>query len=375
MKRLIYISLLVSTVISCSKEKGCTDSAASNYYASARLDDGSCEYPATSTPYNFTLPGSFQSYLPPPEIPADNPMTIEGIALGRKLFYDPILSGDNTQACASCHDVSHSFSDTTQFSIGIDGGPGNRNAMPIFNLAWNISNKFFWDGRATSIEDQASQPVINPVEMHDTWPNAISKIQNDPNYPGLFKEAFGIDANEITTDYVTKAIAQFERTLISGNSKFDQYLMGQATLTTSELNGLDIFMTETGDCFHCHGSATNPLWTDNQFHNNAIDSVFADSGLAAVTLNSADLGKFKTPSLRNLIYTAPYMHDGRFATLDEVIMHYSTGLVHSSTDDPLMLHLPQGGAQLTPQEMIDLKAFLLTLSDPDFVANPDFQAP
>lgn len=376
MNRFYCILIFAIVFVSCKRERGCTDPAATNYNQNAKRDDGSCNYsPGKSTPTELDIPYVFAQYLLPPNIPEDNPMTIEGIALGRKLFFDPILSGDETQSCASCHSPSHAFSDSAQFSLGIDGIQGTRNAMPIFNLAWNNNNSYFWDGRADGIENQALQPVINPIEMHETWPNAILKIKNNSAYPTLFEQAFGINSTEITKEHVAKAIAQFERTLISGNAKFDRYMQGQTTLTPSELSGYDIFMTETGDCFHCHGDPTNPLWTDNLFHNNALDATFSDNGLGAITGNAADNGKFKTPSLRNLKYTAPYMHDGRFATLEEVIMHYSTGLVNSSTVDPLMIHINQGGAQLTPQDMIDLKAFLLTLSEEDFLTNPDFQEP
>jgi cytochrome c peroxidase len=208
--------------------------------------------------------------------------------------------------------------------------------------------------------------------MHNTWPDAVAALQADPEYPSLFKAAFG--TNQIDSMLVVKAIAQFERTLISANSKFDRYLLGLESLTPQELNGFNVFMDENaGDCFHCHGAPGNPLWTDNQFHNNGLDSVFTDLGLGAITGNSSDNGKFKTPSLRNLSYTAPYMHDGRFKTIDEVIEHYSTGLKWSPTIDPLMKKVSQGGVQLSAQQKADLKAFLLTLNDDTFINNPEYR--
>lgn len=326
------------------------------------------------TPYNLPIPSLFNNLLPPPHIPNDNPLTVEGVALGRKLFYDPILSGDNTQACASCHMPNAAFTDTAQFSTGIDGIKGNRNAMVIFNHAWNFNNQFFWDGRANSLEAQALGPVVNPIEMHDTWPNAVAELQADATYPSLFQAAFG--TSTIDSILVAKAIAQFERTLISGNSKFDKYLQGLVALTPDEIAGFNIFMDENkGDCFHCHGDPNNPLWTDNLFHNNGLDATFTDNGLGAITGNPNDNGKFKTPSLRNLAFSAPYMHDGRFKTIDEVIEHYSTGLVYSPTIDPLMKKVGQGGVQLSALEKAQLKAFLLTLTDSSFVSNPAYQEP
>jgi len=244
--------------------------------------------------------------------------------------------------------------------------------MPLFNLAWNFSNRFAWDGKELGLERQALEPVKNPIEMHSDWTEVAQKLQQDAEYPNLFLQAFG--TSTIDSTLVTKAIAQFERTLISGGSKFDQYLLGNAQLTPEELNGFNVFMDETrGDCFHCHGSNNNPLWTDNDFHNNGLDATFTDLGLGAVTGDPNDNGKFRSPSLRNLAFTAPYMHDGRFATLEEVINHYSEGLQVSPTIDPLMKKVQQGGVQLTPQDKADLKAFLLTLSDNDFVNNPNFR--
>ncbi|MEJ2112656.1 MAG: cytochrome c peroxidase, partial [Flavobacteriaceae bacterium] len=324
------------------------------------------------TPAPLEIPSFFQESILPPLIPVDNPQTVEGIALGKKLFFDPILSADNTQACADCHSPQNSFSDPDKFSEGIDGLLGNRNSMPLFNLAWNFDERFFWDGRVFSLEHQAFEPITNPIEMHNTWQKAVSDLQQSTEYPQMFEAAFGTAT--IDSTLVTKAIAQFERTLISGNSKFDRYLQGEASLTPEELNGLNVFMDETkGDCFHCHGNPNNPLWTDNIFHNNGLDSEFTDLGLGAFTGDPADNGKFKTPSLRNLAFTAPYMHDGRFATIEEVINHYSEGLQNSATIDPLMKKVDQGGVQLTQQDKSDLKAFLLSLSDPSFINNTNFQ--
>ena len=327
------------------------------------------------TPVNLEIPPLFNSLLLPPSVPTDNPQTIEGTALGRKLFYEPLLSNDGTQACANCHLAEKSFSDPNRFSTGITGEMGTRNAMPIVNLAWNFQNRFLWDGGAYSLEDQVDDPIENPIEMNNTWPNVVATLQANSEYPDLFEQAFG--TTTITREFVAKAIAQFERTLISGNSRFDQYLLGDNNaITAQEINGFNVFMDENrGDCFHCHGNEFNPLWTNNAFHNNGLDASFEDLGLGGVTGDPLDYGKFKSPTLRNLAYTAPYMHDGRFATLDEVINHYSEGLVYSNTIDPLMKNIAEGGAQLTDSDKADLKAFLLSLSEPGFTTNPAFLNP
>ena len=326
------------------------------------------------TPLSLNIPSLFNEKILPPLIPANNPQTVEGVALGRKLFFDPILSANNTLACASCHSPENAFTDSDRFSEGIDGIKGVRNSMPLFNLAWNYDEKFFWDGRAFSIENQALEPVTNPIEMHNTWPSAVEALQKHSEYPSLFYSAFG--TSKIDSVMVTKAIAQFVRTLISGNSRFDKHLRNEITLSASELNGFTVFMSEDkGDCFHCHGNANNPLWTDNIFHNNGLDASFTDLGLGAITGDPADNGKFKSPSLRNLKFTAPYMHDGRFETLDEVIDHYSEGLLNSPTIDPLMKSISKGGVQISESEKADLKAFLLSLSDDEFVNNPNFSPP
>jgi len=355
--RKAYILLIAFICTSCSNES-------TDQYVSV---------PNSPTPSPLDIPEFFEQSILAPIIPVTNPQTVEGIALGKKLFFDTILSADNSQACADCHAPENAFSDPDRFSEGIDGLLGDRNSMPLFNLAWNFDERFFWDGRVFSLEHQAFQPVTNSVEMHNTWQNVTTALQQDTSYTAMFEAAFG--ATTIDSTLVTKAIAQFERTLISGNSKFDRHLLEQETLTPQELNGLNVFMDETkGDCFHCHGNPNNPLWTDNIFHNNGLDSQFLeDIGLGKVTGDPADNGKFKTPSLRNLSFTAPYMHDGRFTTLDEVINHYSEGLQNSPTIDPLMKKVAEGGVHLSPEDKADLKAFLLTLSDPSFINNPDFQ--
>ena len=322
----------------------------------------------TATPSPLEIPQLFEDNILAPVIPIDNPQTIEGVALGKKLFFDTILSENNTQACVDCHAPENAFTDSDRFSDGVDGVFGARNSMPLFNLAWNYDEKFFWDGNTFSLEHQAFVPVTDPIEMKSKWTEVETKLQQHPDYPNLFEEAFG--TSTIDSSLVTKAIAQFERTLISANSKFDRFLIGNAELTPQEQNGFNIFMDESkGDCFHCHGSDKNPLWTDNIFHNNGLDETFSDLGLGAVTGDPADNGKFKSPSLRNLEFTAPYMHDGRFATLEDVINHYSEGLKNSSTIDPLMKKVGQGGVGLLDKDKADLKAFLLSLSDYNFIKN------
>lgn len=329
------------------------------------------------TDYSFNYPGIISDYLPPVQSPENNPITNEGVELGRMLFFDERLSGDNTQSCGSCHIPSASFSDTTAYSKGIDGMEGGRNAPPIINLGW--MSELFWDGRALGVENQVFGPVVNPVEMHDTWSNVASKLQQDDQYPALFEQVFGTGL--IDSVLVSKAIAQFMRTLISGNSPFDKYLQTgnsgwNSTDEQAAYEGFTIFMDETkGDCFHCHGDSFNPLWTDNKYHNNALDASFMDLGRGAITGDPADYGKFKTPTLRNLAFTAPYMHDGRFNTLQEVINHYSSGLVNSPTIDPLMKHIGTGGSQMNPADKYKLFMFLVSLSDSSFVANPAFQDP
>ena len=356
MNKIIKYSLIaLITCFACSKDESIT-----NGYV--------------PKPVSIDIPEVSQDRILPPVIPINNPLTEEGIALGKKLFFDKKLSADNTQSCATCHASQKAFTNNLQFSIGIDNIEGTRNSMPLFNLAWNYDDKFFWDGRELSLERQVFDPITNPIEMHNTLDNVVQRLQQDPNYPPLFEQAFGTSA--IDSVMVSKAISQFERTIISANSKFDRYLLGEATLTPQELEGFNVFMDENrGDCFHCHGSENNPLWTDNKFHNNGLDANPSDLGLGVASGDPNDNGKFRTPSLRNLAFTAPYMHDGRFATIEEVINHYSEGLQDSPTIDPLMKKVEQGGVQLSTTDKENLKQFLLSLSDFEFITNPQYAHP
>ncbi len=332
----------------------------------------------TPTPYKLEIP----SHFPDMPIPADNPMTEEGVALGRKLFYEKKLSGDNSMSCGTCHAPASAFSDPNQFSTGIDGSVGTRNSMALINLGWD--SFFFWDGRAKTLEEQVLQPVENPIEMHETWANAVSELSESEEYREMFLHAFG----ELGIDKykAAKALAQFLRTMISGKSKYDVIYKVEnnlalnseeqailATVTPEETAGYDLFKSLNGaDCFHCHNG---PLMQVQKFSNNGLDATFTDIGRAEVTGSPFDEGKFKVPTLRNIALSAPYMHDGRFATLDDVINHYSHGIVQSATIDPLIEFASQGGVQLDATEKQWLLAFLMTLTDESFVNNPDFQEP
>lgn len=319
-----------------------------------------------ATPYSIPRPTN----LPPITEPDDNPTTVEGVALGRRLFYEKKLSGDNTQSCGSCHNQAYAFSDNGKaFSEGIDGQLGNMNAMAIVNLAY--TTEFFWDGRSVGIEEQAREPVINPIEMHETWENALEKLQADPLYPVLFRRAFGSD--EITEDNAVKAIAQFERTMVSGNSDYDKLMRGEDNqMSAGAFRGMQIFFTEIGDCFHCH---TVDLLSDYDYHNNGLDNLFDSTniGRAGVTGRSSDIGKFKTPTLRNIQFSPPYMHDGRFQTLEEVVEHYNSGIKRSPTLDP-KIKSPDG-LFLTDLQKSDLVEFLKSLTDQEFLSNQNFSDP
>ena len=331
------------------------------------------------TPYALQIPTHFPDMI----IPEDNPMTVEGVELGRFLFYEKRLSGDNTQSCASCHLPSASFSDPNQYSTGIDGIQGTRHSMALVNLGWE--DFFFWDGRKTTLESQILEPVPNPIEMHQSWKRTVEKLNADVTYRNRFFKAFGEEGIDSTK--ATKAIAQFIRTLISGESKFDvmyKYENNLAlnsseqailqTVDVEEWAGYDLFKSLNGaDCFHCHNG---PLMRVKKFSNNGLmPNSIDDRVRASVTNNPEDNYKFKVPTLRNIALTAPYMHDGRFATLDEVIEHYSSGIHMSPTIDPLIEFGSQGGVQLDAQEKYLLKKFLLTLTDQKFVTNPNFQDP
>ncbi len=323
-------------------------------------DKGEDEIPA-ATPYTLVIPQG----LPPMNIPSNNPLTVEGVALGKRLFYDPILSANNTQSCASCHLQETGFSESSQFSTGIDGIQGERNAMPLINLGWQT--KFFWDGGANGLESQVIGPITNPIEMHETMENVVAKLNAHAEYPELFKAAFG--SAEASSQNIMRAIAQFERTLISGNSKYDQYMRGETFLSSQELNGLSLFTDmEKGDCSHCHSLGST--FSDFEFRNTGLDSIPLDEGRYLITLNQGDRGKFKTPSLRNVELTAPFMHDGRFQTLLECVQHYNTGFRYSANLDPNLSFAVKG--RMTQQEMEDLVAFMKTLTDMEFVNNPAF---
>ena len=316
------------------------------------------------TPYTFDVPGYFGSV---PQ-PLDNKATVEGVALGKKLFFDPILSRNNTISCSSCHHPEKAFTDGLPKSVGIDGRIGRRNAMALVNLAW--ANRFFWDGRIFSLEAQVLLPVPDHLEMDLPWEEAEARLNANSEYRQMFRRAFLLEPDEpVMAVHVAKAISQFMRTLISSDSKFDRFVRGETMLSPAELRGFDLFRTERADCFHCHGHDGFAQFTNNSIQNNGLDpqGAWLDSGLSLHTGLSFNIGMFKTPTLRNIAVTAPYMHDGRFATLEEVIDHYDSGGHPSQTIDPLMKFVGVG-LQLSAQEKSDLLAFLHTLTDEAFLA-------
>lgn len=328
-----------------------------------------------STPYVLKI-GDF----PTPDLPADNPLTIAGVQLGRMLFYEKKLSKDLSQSCADCHQQKDAFSDIRRFSVGVDKLEGDRQAMAVMNLAWH-NNGLFWDGRAATVRDQSLGPIQNPIEMHETLPSVVAKLSADKKYKDQFIRAFGSDS--ITPLKMSLAMEQFMFTMVSTESKYDKYLRSEASLSASEERGRKLFFTEFdptnklrgAECFHCHANAN---FTNDDYMNNGLDndSQFKDLGRYKVTNLDKDKARFKVPSLRNIEHTAPYMHDGRFATLEEVIDHYNSGVKNSKTVDQLMQYnLQPGGLKLTSDEKADLIAFLKTLSDPNFLTNAAFKTP
>lgn len=296
----------------------------------------------------------------------DAPITQEGVALGRRLFHDPVLSADSTISCSSCHLSYTAFSHVDhRLSHGIHDSLGTRNAPALMNLAWN--QYFMWDGAVNHLEVQPLAPLSNRGEMGENIGHVVEKLKHSAFYPGLFEAAFGDPA--ITGERVLKALAQFQLTIISCRSRYDRVMArepGEA-FTEQETNGLRIFRAH---CAVCH---REPLFTTGEFANNGLeeDSVLRDIGRMRVTQNPNDSLCFKIPTLRNVEYSYPYMHDGRFSTLREVIAHYADGIVPSAT---LATALKKPIA-LSPNERTDLLAFLLTLSDRDALMDTAYAAP
>ncbi len=348
-------------------------------------------HPYKPTPYTLEIPQYFPTRL---NIPDDNPMTVEGINLGRYLFYDGRLSGrtdyDSLMSCGSCHLQANSFEPGIHHPVfsggrtfGLSGAYTPHYALPLINLVWN-ANGYLWNGMIRqdnpdesrrTLEDLVWMGVVAPHEMSGDTNRTKALIQQTPGYPALFGLAFG--SQTVTMKNISRAIAQFVRTMVSANSRFDRYMRGELQLSAQELNGFVLFTTEEGaDCFHCHGSSGNPLFTTNLFYNNGKDTEFNDPrDRYAITGEETDRGAYKATTLRNINLMGPYMHDGRFATLDEVIDFYSHHVKVSEYVNPLMHHVNEGGVQLTPSEKSDLKAFILSLQDEEFLTNPDFAPP
>ena len=307
----------------------------------------------SETPVALKIP----QFFPKMNIPADNAMTTERLALGRKLYYDPILSNDG-RSCSSCHFQAKGFASDVS-----SGAP----VLPHINLGWNAN--FLWKG-----EKQCSLEEMMMFEVDDFFGTDINKLNANEEYKTLFLKAYGV--NTIASKDVAYALAQFFRSMISGNSRFDKFRRHEITLTASEQSGMEIFFSERGDCFHCHSGM---MLTDNSFHNTGLDSTITagNKGRFDVTGIETDAGKYKTPTLRNCELRTQFMHDGRFGTLEEVVEFYNSGFHRSSPNiDPLML-LPskENGLQLTAQEIADLVEFLKTFTDNDFITNQSLSSP
>lgn len=293
---------------------------------------------------------------------ATNPLSKEGFDLGKKLFYDPILSRNNTISCGSCHISQHAFTHHGHdLSHGVDDQLGTRNAMPLMNLAW--SPTLFWDGGVLHLDLSPVAPIENPVEMDEKLANVVSKLQQSQTYPALFEKAFG--SPKIQSAQVLLALSQFMTTLVSADSKYDQVKLGTASFTDQEQRGYALFQSK---CNTCH---REPLFTDYSFRDNGIGiSTLQDYGRYTITNQETDKLKFKVPSLRNLKFTAPYMHDGRFYTLEAVMNHYKREVIQTANLDPILRS--NNGIALTDEETQQLLAFLNTLNDETFINNKQF---
>jgi len=374
MKLRLFIFLLALLIIACNKGN--------------LQEDFQSDLNAPLRPYNLQIPNYFSRNF---QLPTDNPLTEQGVELGRMLFYDKRLSSDNSVSCASCHKQEFAFSDNNRFSRGVQGRIGTRNTMSLANLMW--VNRLFWDGRATTLEQQALVPIGHPDEMNLPPEQAAAKLQTIPEYPPRFKQVFG--SEQIRPMDIAKALAQFQRTLISANSRYDRYLRGEYRPTSLELQGIQLFFTHPipeiglrgGNCGDCH---VGPLVQGDQsafrgFHNNGLDTdATLAPGLQAVTNNPNDRGKFRAVSLRNIALTAPYMHDGRFQTLEEVLEHYDQHIQMSRTLDPLIIEASNEirtdndapvKLHLTAQEKRAILAFLHMLTDSAFIQDRRFSNP
>ncbi len=302
--------------------------------------------------------------FPAMSIPTNNPQSAAKIELGRQLFYDQRLSADNTVSCSSCHSQNFAFSNAgNAVSTGIDGQKGSRNAPSLGNVGYRKS--LFWEGGSPSLELQAMGPITSHDEMGMEPEVLVKKLRAIAGYDKQFKSVF---KDGVTMLNITRALASFERTLITNSSPYDRFNAGdQKAMSAAAIRGLELFFGEKGDCFHCHGGFN---FTNEGLHNTGLYKVYKDEGLARITKRKEDVGKFKTPSLRNVVLTAPYMHDGSRKTLRDVLNDYNTGGQPHDNADGLMRPL-----ELSKQDIDDLIAFLEALTDPALIKNPKFAKP
>jgi len=321
-------------------------------YACSKNED---EIKPEEAKITFAIPSNFPA---PAYNFEDNQLTNAGFALGKKLFYDARLSADKSVSCGSCHQQFAAFANLDhKVSHGVNNCQGKRNAPPLFNLAWQKA--FFWDGGVKNIETSPLNAIADACEMGTDIEAIIASLKNTAPYPGLFQQAFG--SSEINSQKILKSITQFTAVLVSGNSKYDKVMRKESgfTFSSTELAGYNLFKEK---CSSCHAE---PLFTDFSYRSNGLDLVSADEGRSHITGLNTDFGKFRVPTLRNIEYTGPYMHDGRFYSLDEVLEHYNSGVKTSSNLDAGL----KNGIPLKASEKEQIKAFLKTLTDNEFIKN------
>ena len=318
---------------------------------------------AVDTTYTFQQPPNF------PEATytfKNNPVTKEGFELGRKLFFDPLLSRDGSVSCSSCHVQAVAFADSPlhPMSVGVDQKLGIRNAPALANLAF--MDEFFWDGGVTHLDFVPINAIEADFEMGETLANVVNKLNESNAYPELFKEAFDID--KITSPYMLYALSQYMLMMVSADSKYDKYVRGEgAQLTLEEMEGMELFEQKCGSCH------SGELFSDFTYRNNGLSATHDDLGRGRISEHPSDDGKFRVPSLRNVGLTAPYMHTAQFQSLEEVLDHYSSGIVSSATLDPIFQQGEKSGIPMTGDEKSSIIAFLKTLTDREFISNPKFR--